>query len=46
VTGTNGKTTVVRLLAACAAAAGNTVGYCCTDGVFVAGEALGTGDYS
>jgi UDP-N-acetylmuramyl tripeptide synthase len=46
VTGTNGKTTVVRLLAACAAAAGRTTGYCCTDGVFVAGEALGTGDYS
>lgn len=46
VTGTNGKTTVVRLLAACAAAAGSTPGYCCTDGVFVAGETLGTGDYS
>jgi cyanophycin synthetase len=46
VTGTNGKTTVVRLLAACAKAAGHVAGYCCTDGVFVAGEALGTGDYS
>jgi cyanophycin synthetase len=46
VTGTNGKTTVVRLLAACATAAGRVTGYCCTDGVFVAGEALGTGDYS
>jgi cyanophycin synthetase len=46
VTGTNGKTTVVRLLAACAKAAGLTTGYCCTDGVFVAGTALGTGDYS
>ncbi len=46
VTGTNGKTTVVRLLAACASAAGRTTGYCCTDGVFVAGDALGTGDYS
>lgn len=46
VTGTNGKTTVVRLLAACARAAGLTTGYCCTDGVFVAGRALGTGDYS
>ncbi|MDP9135638.1 MAG: Mur ligase family protein, partial [Actinomycetota bacterium] len=46
VTGTNGKTTVVRLLAACARAAGLTPGYCCTDGVFVAGTALGTGDYS
>ncbi len=46
VTGTNGKTTMVRLLAACAKAAGFTTGYCCTDGVFVAGTALGTGDYS
>ena len=46
VTGTNGKTTVVRLLAACTQAAGLTTGYCCTDGVFVAGNALGTGDYS
>jgi hypothetical protein len=42
VTGTNGKTTVVRLLAACAKASGRTTGYCCTDGVFVAGQALGT----
>ncbi len=46
VTGTNGKTTVVRLLAACTKAAGRTTGYCCTDGVFVAGQPLGTGDYS
>ena len=46
VTGTNGKTTVVRLLAACAKAAGRATGYCCTDGVFVAGQSLGTGDYS
>ncbi len=46
VTGTNGKTTVVRLLAACAKAAGRATGYCCTDGVFVAGHPLGTGDYS
>ena len=46
VTGTNGKTTVVRLLAACADATGRATGYCCTDGVFVAGQALGTGDYS
>jgi len=36
----------VRLLAACAKAAGFMTGYCCTDGVFVAGTALGTGDYS
>jgi UDP-N-acetylmuramyl tripeptide synthase len=46
VTGTNGKTTVVRLIAACTMASGLTTGYCCTDGVFVAGQALGTGDYS
>ena len=46
VTGTNGKTTVVRLLAACAKAAVRATGYCCTDGVFVAGHPLGTGDYS
>ena len=46
VTGTNGKTTVVRLLAACSRAAGRVTGYCCTDGVFVAGHPLGTGDYS
>ena len=46
VTGTNGKTTVVRLLAACAKAAGRVTGYCCTDGVFVGGHSLGTGDYS
>jgi UDP-N-acetylmuramyl tripeptide synthase len=46
VTGTNGKTTVVRLVAACAAASGRRTGYCCTDGVFVDGQAIGAGDYS
>ncbi len=46
VTGTNGKTTVVRLVAACTAAAGRKTGYCCTDGVFVGTHAIGTGDYS
>ncbi|MBX3703254.1 MAG: hypothetical protein KF822_05730 [Steroidobacteraceae bacterium] len=46
VTGTNGKTTVVRLIAACARAAGRATGWCCTDGVFVDGEALASGDYS
>ncbi len=46
VTGTNGKTTVVRLIAACAAEGGRRTGHSCTDGVFVAGEAIGTGDYS
>jgi UDP-N-acetylmuramyl tripeptide synthase len=46
VTGSNGKTTVVRLLAAMAAAAGLTPGYCCTEGVFVGGRAVSEGDYS
>ena len=46
VTGTNGKTTVVRLVAACTTAAGLTTGYSCTDGIFVSDRALGTGDYS
>jgi UDP-N-acetylmuramyl tripeptide synthase len=46
VTGTNGKTTVVRLIAACARAAGFATGWCCTDGVYVDGEPLATGDYA
>ena len=46
VTGTNGKTTVVRLIAACATASGLKTGYCCTDGVFVGAHPIGTGDYS
>jgi UDP-N-acetylmuramyl tripeptide synthase len=46
VTGSNGKTTTVRLIAACARAHGWRPGYCCTDGVFVDGEAVATGDYS
>lgn len=46
VTGTNGKTTVVRLIAACTAASGRKTGFSCTDGVFVGGHAIGTGDYS
>ncbi|MEX2149934.1 MAG: Mur ligase family protein [Steroidobacteraceae bacterium] len=46
VTGTNGKTTVVRLLAACLRAAGYRTGHSCTDGVFVDGQAIGSGDYS
>ncbi len=46
VTGSNGKTTTVRLLAAIAAAAGVRAGYCCTEGVYVAGQALDSGDYS
>jgi len=46
VTGSNGKTTTVRLIAACARAHGWRVGYCCTDGVFANDEVLDTGDYS
>jgi cyanophycin synthetase len=46
VTGSNGKTTTVRLLAACARAQGWHAAYNCTDGVFLDGEALASGDYS
>jgi cyanophycin synthetase len=46
VTGSNGKTTTVRLLAACARRHGWHAGYNCTDGVFLDDEALATGDYS
>ena len=46
VTGSNGKTTSVRLLAACAAARGWSPAYCCTDGVFLGAETLESGDYS
>lgn len=46
VTGSNGKTTTVRLLAACARAHGWRAGYNCTDGVFVGEEQLASGDYS
>ena len=46
VTGSNGKTTTVRLLAACLRAHGAPSAYCCTDGVFFGAEALASGDYS
>ena len=46
ITGSNGKTTTVRLLAACARAAGRHAGYNCTDGVFLDDEVLSAGDYS
>jgi cyanophycin synthetase len=46
VTGSNGKTTTVRLLAAMAADTGLTPGYCCTEGVFVDAKELLRGDYS
>lgn len=46
VTGSNGKTTTVRLVAACARAEGWRAGFNCTDGVFVDDETIDTGDYS
>jgi cyanophycin synthetase len=46
VTGSNGKTTTVRLLAALVAAGGRAPGYTSTDGVRVSGEALASGDYA
>jgi UDP-N-acetylmuramyl tripeptide synthase len=46
VTGSNGKTTTVRLLAACARANGWRAAYNCTDGVFLDDEVLALGDYS
>ena len=46
VTGSNGKTTSVRLLATLFAQAGRIAGFNCTDGVFVGGECIAQGDYS
>jgi cyanophycin synthetase len=46
VTGSNGKTTTVRLVAAMAQAAGLTAGLCSTEGVTIAGVAQATGDYA
>jgi len=46
VTGSNGKTTVVRLLAAMAAEAGRVSGSTTTDGVAVAGRFVAEGDFS
>lgn len=46
VTGSNGKTTTVRLLAAMARAHGWHAGHSCTDGVFVDDRLIDGGDYS
>ncbi len=46
VTGTNGKSTTVRLTAAIAAAAGRVAGQSSSDWVRVGGEIIDTGDYS
>ena len=46
VTGSNGKTTTVRLLAAMAQAHGWRTGHSCTDGVFIDGRVTEGGDFS
>ena len=50
VTGSNGKTTTTRLVAAMFRAAGRTTGWSCSDGVWVARDderrEVGTGDYT
>jgi UDP-N-acetylmuramyl tripeptide synthase len=46
VTGSNGKTTTVRLLASLVAAGGRVPGQTSTDGVSVAGDGLARGDYA
>lgn len=46
VTGTNGKSTTVRLLASMVAAAGRSAGLCSTDWIRVGDEIIDTGDYS
>jgi cyanophycin synthetase len=46
VTGTNGKTTTVRLLAHLLRTAGLSVAYSSTDGVYLDGELVEEGDYS
>jgi len=46
VTGSNGKTTTVRLIAACTRAHGLRTGYNCTDGLFLDGRLITAGDYS
>jgi len=46
VTGSNGKTTTVRLLAAIARTAGLSAGLSSTEGVFIEGTCVASGDYS
>jgi cyanophycin synthetase len=46
VTGSNGKTTTVRLIASMLRAAQHRTGYSCTDGLFVEGATIDAGDYS
>ena len=46
VTGSNGKTTTVRLIAACAREQGSVPGYNCTDGIVIDGVTVEPGDYA
>lgn len=46
VTGTNGKTTTTRFLAAMAQAEGHTVGHTSSDGIFVGEQCIERGDWS
>jgi cyanophycin synthetase len=46
VTGTNGKTTTVRCIAHIMKGLGHTVGVTCTDGIYVDGQRIDTGDCS
>ena len=46
VTGSNGKTTTVRLVASMLTREGHCVGFSCSDGVFIAGEQVERGDWS
>ncbi len=46
VTGTNGKTTTVRMIDAIGRQAGRRTGFTCTDGIYVDGELLDGGDWS
>lgn len=46
VTGSNGKTTTVRLVAAMLARAGHVAGFSCSDGVFIDGRRVERGDWS
>lgn len=46
VTGSNGKTTSVRLLSAIARASGLSCSHCCTDGLFFNGDLVEADDYS
>ncbi|MEE2886999.1 MAG: Mur ligase family protein [Planctomycetota bacterium] len=46
VTGTNGKSTTVRMLAAIVKAGGRTPGFSSTDGLWIGNECIDSGDYS